>query len=76
MGVNEKIFSEYYVGRRGMYHNKNVVITSTYYDFIEYQDFGFNFDEFTITIYYEDGSKMYTSLKGNQIKRNLRLYED
>ncbi len=73
--INEEIFSEYYIGRRGIYHNKNVVITSTYYDYIEYQDFGFNFDEFTITIYYEDGSKMYASLKGNQIKRNLKLYD-
>jgi len=76
MGISEKIFEEYYVGRRGIYHNKNVVITSTYNDNIEYQDFGFNFDEFTIIIYYEDGSKMFASLKGNQIKRNLKLYEN
>lgn len=75
MGVNEKTFSEYYVGRRGIYHNKNVVITSAYYDIVEYQDFGFSFDEFTIEIFYEDGSKMSATLKGNQIKRNLKLYE-
>jgi len=75
MEINEKIFEDYYVGRRGLYHNKNVIITSTYYDYVEYQDFGFNFDEFIITIYYEDGSKMCASLKGNQIKRNLKLYE-
>jgi hypothetical protein len=76
MGVNEKIFEDYYIGRRGLYHNKNVVITSTNYDNLEYQDFGFKFDEFEIDFFYEDGSKMTGSLKGNQIKRNLKLYEE
>lgn len=76
MGINEKIFKEYYVGRKGLYHNKNVVILSTYYDNIDYQDFGFNFEQFVITIYFEDGSKSVTSLKGKQIKKNLELYED
>lgn len=76
MSVNEKIFKEYYVGRRALYHNKNVVITSAYYDYIEYQDFGFNSDEFMVVIFYEDGSKMYKKLKGNQVKRDLKLYED
>jgi len=76
MGVSEKIFEEYYVGRKGIYHNKNVVITSAFYDYIEYQDFGFNFEEFTISLFYEDDSKMTATLKGNQIKRNLKLYED
>lgn len=75
MGVNKDIFKEYYVGRRGLYHNKNVVITSTHYDVVEYQDFGFNFDEFTVILFYEDGTKMTSILKGNQIKRNLKLYE-
>ena len=76
MSINENMFKEYYVGRRGLYHNKNVVITSAFYDYVEYQDFGFNFDEFTIIIYYEDGSKMYHRLKGKQIKRSLKLYEN
>ena len=71
-----KQFKEYYVGRHGIYHNKNVVILSTNYDIVEYQDFGFNFDEFEIVIYYEDGSKTTTSLKGNMILRNLKLFED
>ena len=75
MSINEKLFKEYYIGRRGMYHNKNIVITSAYYDNYEYQDFGFNFDRFIISFYYKDGSKMTATLKGNQIKRNLKLYD-
>jgi len=70
-----KQFKEYYVGRHGLYHNKNVVILSTNYDISEYQDFGFNFDEFEISIYYEDGSKRVEKLKGNLILKNLKLYE-
>lgn len=76
MGINEKTFKDYYVGRRGLYHNKNVVILSAYYDNIEYQDFGFNFEQFVVTIFFEDGSKSITSLKGKLIKRNLELYEE
>jgi len=70
------MFKDYYIGRRGFYHNKNVVIVSTKYDVVEYQDFGFNFDEFEIIIYYEDGSKNIEKLKGNLITKNLKLYED
>lgn len=73
--INEEIFKEYYIGRRGLYNNKNVVITSTYYDIIEYQDFGFDFSKFTIDLFYEDGSKMTATLVGNQIKKMLKLYE-
>ncbi len=75
MSVNEKMFEDYYIGRRGIYHNKNVVITSARYDIFEYQDFGFSFDEFTISFYYEDGSKMTGELKGNLIKKSLKLYK-
>jgi len=71
----EKMFQEYYVGRKGFYHNKNVVILSTNYDIITYQDFGLDFDEFEIEIYYEDGSKKTEKLKGNSIKKNLKLYD-
>jgi hypothetical protein len=70
------MFKEYYIGRRGMYHNKNVIIISANYPLIEYQDFGFNFDEFEVIVYFEDGSKKSEKLKGNLIKKNLRLYED
>jgi len=69
-----KLFKEYYVGRKGLYHNKNVVILATNYDLLEYQDFGLNFDELEIEIFYEDGTKNTELLKGNQIKRNLKLY--
>lgn len=69
------MFKDYYVGRKGMYHNKNVVIVSVNYDIYQYEDFGFNFDDLEITIYYEDGSKRRESLKGNLIKRNLKLYD-
>lgn len=69
------IFKEYYIGRRGIYHNKNVIILSTNYDIIEYQDFGLKFDEFEIEIYFEDGSKKTEKLKGNLITRNLKLYD-
>ena len=67
---------DYYIGRRAMYHNKNVVILCANYDMIEYQDFGFKFDNFEIVIYFEDGSKKTEKLKGNLIKKNLQLYED
>lgn len=67
---------EYYIGRKGMYHNKNVVILSANYNILEYQDFGLKFDEFEIIVYYEDGSKRTEKLKGNLIKKNLQLYED
>jgi transposase-like protein len=70
------MFKEYYIGRKGIYHNKNVVIIATSYDIFEYQDFGFKFDEFEITIYYEDGSKKTEKLKGNLITKNLKLYEN
>lgn len=69
------MFKDYYVGRKGLYHNKNVVILSTNYDEYTYQDFGFKFDDFEIEIFYEDGTKKILSLKGNQIK-NIVLYEE
>jgi len=69
------IFKEYYIGRRGLYHNKNVVILSTNYDIMEYQDFGFKFEEFEISVYYEDDKKI-EKIKGNLILRNLKLYEN
>jgi len=75
MTVNEKIFSEYYVGRKGVYHNKNVMILSTYHELLDYQDFGLNFENFTVVVYFEDGTKKTDSLRGNQIKKNLKLYE-
>ena len=67
------MFKDYYIGRKGMYHNKNVVILSTNYDIIEYQDFGFKFENFEIVIYFEDGSKKTEKLKGNLITKNLKL---
>ncbi len=67
------MFKEYYIGRKGMYHNKNVVILSNNYDLTEYQDFGFKFNEFEIVIYFEDGSKKTEKLKGNLITKNLKL---
>lgn len=70
-----KLFKEYYVGRKGLYHNKNVVILSTNYNQFEYEDFGFKFDEFEIELYYEDGTKKTIKLKGNLILKNLKLYE-
>jgi hypothetical protein len=70
-----KQFQEYYVGRKGIYHNKNVTIISTNYNAVEYQDFGLKFDEFEITLYFEDGTKKIEKLKGNLIKKNLQLYE-
>lgn len=69
------MFREYYIGRKGIYHNKNVVIVSVKHDICQYEDFGFNFDDLEIVIYYEDGSKRKEELKGNLIKRNLKLYE-
>ena len=69
------IFKEYYIGRRGLYHNKNVVILSSNYDIMEYQDFGFKFEEFEISVYYEDDKKI-EKIKGNLILRNLKLYEN
>lgn len=71
-----KLFKDYYIGRRGLYHNKNVTIVSTSYDVLNYQDFGLNFDELEIEVYFEDGTKKTQFLKGNQIIRNLKLYED
>jgi hypothetical protein len=70
------MFKDYYIGRKGIYHNKNVVIISTNYDVIEYQDFGFDFDNFEITLYFEDGTKKIEKLKGNLIKKTLKLYEE
>jgi len=67
------MFKDYYIGRKGMYHNKNVVIISNNYDLTEYQDFGFKFNEFEIVIYFEDGSKKTEKLKGNLITKNLKL---
>lgn len=69
-----KQFQEYYVGRKGIYHNKNVTILSTNYNVVEYQDFGLKFDEFEVTLYFEDGTKKIEKLKGNLIKKNLQLY--
>jgi hypothetical protein len=68
------MFKEYYIGRKGLYHNKNVVILSTNYDEIEYQDFGLKFEEFEIIIFYEDGSKKTEKLKGHSIIKKLNLY--
>jgi hypothetical protein len=70
------MFKDYYIGRKGFYHNKNVVILSTNYDVLDYQDFGFKFENFEIVIYFEDGSKKTERLKGNQIKKNLQLYDE
>ena len=72
--MSKKLFEAYYVGRRGLYHNKNVVILSTNYDVLEYQDFGFKFEEFEIEVYYDDDKKT-EKLKGNSITKNLKLYE-
>lgn len=71
--MNMKQFQEYYVGRKGIYHNKKVTILATNYDVLEYQDFGFKFDEFEIEIYFEDGTKKVEKLKGNLITKNLKL---
>jgi len=70
------MFKDYYIGRKGIYHNKNVVIISTNYNVIEYLDFGFDFDNFEITLYYEDGTKKIEKLKGNLIKKTLKLYKE
>jgi hypothetical protein len=70
------MFKDYYVGRRGFYHNKNVTILCSNYNILEYQDFGLKFDEFEIVVYFEDGSKKTERLKGNQIKKNLQLYDE
>lgn len=70
------MFKEYYIGRKGMYHNKNVVILSTNYNVMDYQDFGLKFDNFEISIYYEDGTKKIETLKGNLITKSLKLYEN
>jgi len=70
------MFKEYYIGRKGMYHNKNVVILSTFYNLDDYQDFGLDFDKFEIVIYYEDGTKKLEKLKGNKIAKSLKLYEN
>ena len=70
-----KQFKEYYIGRKGLYHNKIVIILSTNYDEIEYQDFGLNFDEFQISIYFTD-SKKSEIIIGNQIIKNLKLFKE
>jgi hypothetical protein len=70
-----KQFKEYYVGRKGLYHNKIVTILSTNYDEIEYQDFGLNFDEFQISVYFPD-SKKSEIIIGNQIIKNLKLFKE
>jgi hypothetical protein len=67
-------FQEYYIGRKGIYHNKNVIILSVSHDIIQYQDFGLKFDDLEIIIYYDDGSNKTDKLKGNFILRNLKLY--
>jgi len=67
------MFKDYYIGRKGIYHNKDVIILSTNYDVVEYEDFGLDFNKFEITIYYEDGTKKVEKIKGNLIKRNLEL---
>lgn len=68
------MFKDYYIGRRGFYHNKNVIIMSTNHDIIEYQDFGFDFKNLEIVVYVDDGSKRTIELKGNQIKK-IELYD-
>lgn len=67
------MFKDYYIGRKGIYHNKDVIILSTNYDVVEYEDFGLDFNKFEIAIYYEDGTKKVEKIKGNLIKRNLEL---
>jgi len=67
------MFKEYYIGRKGVYHNKDVVILSIDHDIVEYQDFGLKFDELEILLYYEDGTKKTEKIKGNLIKKNLQL---
>ena len=69
------MFKEYYIGRRGLYHNKNVVILSTNYSVMTYQDFGLKFENFEIDVYYDDDKKI-EKLKGNSITKNLKLYEN
>ena len=45
------------------------------YDVLEYQDFGFKFDEFEIEIYFEDGTKKVENLKDNiKIQMNAKKY--
>jgi hypothetical protein len=70
------MFREYYIGRKGMYHNKNVVILSTFYNVIDYQDFRLDFDRLEVVIYYEDGTKKLEKLKGNKLIKSLKLYEN
>lgn len=66
------MFKDYYIGRKGIYHNKEVVIVSSSYDIFEYQDFGFKFDNFEIVVYFIDDKKT-EKLKGGLITRNLKL---
>ena len=66
------MFKDYYIGRKARYHNKDVVIISINYDVIEYQDFGFKFDNLEIIVYYLDDKKT-DKLKGSLITRNLKL---
>lgn len=70
------MFKEYYIGRKGMYHNKNVVILSTFYNVIDYQDFNLDMNRLEVTIYYEDGTKKLEKLKGNKLIKSLKLYEE
>ena len=70
------MFKDYYIGRKGLYRNKNVVILSTNYDILDYQDFGLKPESFEILIYYEDGTKKTEKLKGNLIIKALKLYEN
>ena len=70
------MFKDYYIGRKGMYHNKNVVILSTFYNVIDYQDFNLDMNRLEVTIYYEDGTKKLEKLKGNKLIKSLKLYEE
>ena len=69
------MFKEYYIGRKGMYRNKNVVILSSYYDSDDYQDFGLDINKLEIVVYYEDGTKKLEKLKGQLIIKALKLYD-
>jgi hypothetical protein len=70
------MFREYYIGRKGMYHNKNVVVLSTFYNYVDYQDFNLDFNRLEVVIYYEDGTKKLEKLKGAKLIKSLKLYDD
>ena len=74
--MSKKLFDEYYVGRRGLYHNKNVVILSTNYDVLTYQDFGFKFEEFEIKSILFGGSRIYISLYNIRTQVLYKSYTD